>query len=101
VSTNLKSLPEGLRNTKCKKGTLPIRPPIPFIPPADLHEKRETKQIKVNLPNGTKFQMPTYRTGNNKEYLIHIIAILIWLSTREQLPRSRKPLQPLLQLARR
>jgi hypothetical protein len=28
------------------------------------------------LPNGTKFQMPTYRTGNNKEYLVHIIAIL-------------------------
>ncbi len=34
------------------------------------------EQIKVELPNGTKFQMPTYGTGNNKEYLIHIIAIL-------------------------
>jgi hypothetical protein len=55
---------------------LPVRPPIPYVPLADLHEKRETEQIKVKLPNGTKFQMPTYRTGNNKEYLVHIVAIL-------------------------
>ncbi len=34
------------------------------------------EQIKVKLPNGTKFQMPTYGTGNNKEYLVHVIAIL-------------------------
>ena len=30
----------------------------------------------VKLPDGTKFQMPTYGSGNNKEYLIHIIAVL-------------------------
>ncbi len=76
MSTNLKSPPEGLQNAECKKGTPPVRPPIPYIPPADLHEKRETKQIKVKLPDGTKFQMPTYGTGNNEEYLVHVIAIL-------------------------
>jgi hypothetical protein len=32
--------------------------------------------MKVKFPNGTKFQMPTYGTGNNKEYLVHVIAIL-------------------------
>ena len=69
-------MPEGLRNTKCEKGTLPIRPPILYVPPADLHEKRETEQIEVELPDGTKFQMPTYGSGNNKEYLVHVIAIL-------------------------
>jgi hypothetical protein len=76
MSTNLKSLPEGLKNTECEKGTPPVRPPIPYVPPSDLHEKRETEQIKIKLPNGTKFQMPTYGTGNNKEYLIHIITVL-------------------------
>jgi hypothetical protein len=34
------------------------------------------KQIKVKLPNGPKFQMPTYGTGNNEENLVHIIAVL-------------------------
>jgi hypothetical protein len=76
MSTNLKSMPEGLRNTECEKGTLPVRPPIPYVPPVDLHEKREMEQIKIKLPNGTKFQMPTYRTGNKKEYLIHVITIM-------------------------
>jgi hypothetical protein len=76
MSSSLKSPPEGLKNAECKKGTPPIRPPIPYVPLTDLHEKRETKQIKVKLPNGTKFQMPTYGSWNNKEYLVHIIAVL-------------------------
>ncbi len=64
------------KNAECKKGMPPVRPPIPYVPPTDLHEKQETEQIKVKLLNGTKFQMPTYGSGNNKEYLVHIIAIL-------------------------
>jgi hypothetical protein len=54
----------------------PIRPPIPYVPPTDLHKKQEMEQIKVELPNGMKFQMPTYGSGNNEEYLVHVIAIL-------------------------
>jgi hypothetical protein len=54
----------------------PIRPPIPYVPPTNLHEKRETEQIKVELLDGMKFQMPTYGSGNNKEYLVHVIAVL-------------------------
>jgi hypothetical protein len=76
MSSSLKSPPEGLKNAECKKGTPPVRPPIPYVPPTDLHEKQETKQIKVELPDGTKFQMPTYGSGNNKEYLVHVIAVL-------------------------
>jgi hypothetical protein len=77
MSSSLKSLPEGLKNAECEKGTPPIRPPIPYVPPTNQHEKRETKQIKVELLDRTKFQMPTYGSGNNEEYyLLHIIAIL-------------------------
>ncbi len=54
----------------------PVRPPILYVPPINLHEKQETKQIKVEFPDGTKFQMPTYGSGNNKEYLVHVIAVL-------------------------
>jgi hypothetical protein len=32
--------------------------------------------IFFKLPDGTRFQMPTYGSGNNKEYLIHIIFVL-------------------------
>ncbi len=76
MSSNLKSSPEGLKSNECEKGTPPIRPPIPHVPPTDLIKKRETKQIKVELPDGTKFQKPTYSSGNNEEYLVHIIAVL-------------------------
>jgi hypothetical protein len=76
MSSNLKSPLEGLKIAECEKGTPPVRPPIPYIPPTDLHKKQETEQIKIKLPNRRKFQMPTYGSGNNKEYLIHIIAVL-------------------------
>jgi hypothetical protein len=76
MSSSLKSPLEGLKNAKYKKGTLPVRLPIPYVPLTDLHEKQETKQIKVELPNGTKFQMSTYSSGNNEEYLVHVIAVL-------------------------
>jgi hypothetical protein len=76
MSTNLKSQPEGIRYTKCKKGTPPVRPTIPYVPLSDLHKKPEMEQIKFELPDMTKFQMPTYGTGNNEEYLVHVIAVL-------------------------
>jgi hypothetical protein len=76
MSLNLKSPPEGLKNAECEKGTPPIRPPILYVPPTDLLKKRETEQIKVELLDETKFQMPTYDSGNNKEYLVHVIAVL-------------------------
>jgi hypothetical protein len=76
MSTNLKSPSEGLKNVQCKKGTLPVRPPIPYVLPTDLLEKQEAEQIKVKRLNRTKFQMPTYGSDNNKEYLAHVIAVL-------------------------
>ncbi len=76
ISSSLKTPPEGLKNAECEKGAPPVRPPISYVPPTNLHEKQETEQIKVELPDETKFQMPTYGSGNNKECLVHVIAIL-------------------------
>ncbi len=73
---NLKSPPEGLKNAECEKGTPPVRLPIPYVPPTDLLKKQETEEIKVELPDRTKFQMPTYGSGNKEEYLVHVIAVL-------------------------
>jgi hypothetical protein len=41
------------KDSEYKKGTLTIWPPIPHVPPINLREKRDTKQIKVELPDGT------------------------------------------------
>jgi hypothetical protein len=87
MSSNLKSLLEGLKNAKCEKGMPPVRPPIPYVPPTDLHGKQETEQIKVELPDGTKFQMHTNGSGNNEEYLATSLPFYNWLSRREQLPK--------------
>jgi hypothetical protein len=46
--------PEDLNNIECKKGTPPVRPPIPYVSLTDLLKKRETEHIKVELPDGTK-----------------------------------------------
>jgi hypothetical protein len=43
TSTTYKTPPEGLKDSECKKGMLTVRPPILYIPPIDLHEKRDTE----------------------------------------------------------
>ncbi len=63
MSTSHKSLSECLKDLECKKGTLTIHPSIPYVPPIDLHEKRDTKQIKVKLTDGTNIQMSTLSTS--------------------------------------
>ncbi len=76
MSSNLKSPPEGLKSSECKNGKSAAQPPIPYVPPLDLHKRQETKQIKVKMPDGTNFQMAAFVCGNNEEYLIHVIAVL-------------------------
>ncbi len=61
---------------ECKKGKSIAQPPILYVPPPGLHERQETKQIKVKMPDGTNFQMTASAYGNNKDYLVHIIAVL-------------------------
>jgi hypothetical protein len=43
------------------------------------------EQIKVEIPNKMKFQMPTYGSGNNEEYHLHVMPFCNWSSRREQL----------------
>jgi hypothetical protein len=76
MSSSLKPPPKGLKNAERKMGTPPVRPSILYVPLTDLHQKRETEQIKVKLLHGTKFQMPTNGSGNNEEHLVHVIAVL-------------------------
>jgi hypothetical protein len=75
MSMTHKFLPKDLKDSECEIGTLTIQTPIPYVPPINLHEKRDAKQIKVKLPDGTNFQMSTFGQGNNRKYLAHIIAV--------------------------
>jgi hypothetical protein len=100
MSSNLRSLPEGLKNSECKKGTLIAQPPIPYVPPADLHEQQEPKQIKVKLPDRTHFQMSAFRNGDNKEYLIHVIAVMRLIKQKGLAQDIKKAFEVLVEVRR-
>jgi hypothetical protein len=76
MNPNLKSPPEGLKSLECKKGKSFTQTPILYVPSLDLHEREETKQITVKMPDGTNFQMVAFAYRNNEEYPIHVITVL-------------------------
>ncbi len=53
-----------------------MQPPIPYGLLTDLIEKREGKQIKVKMPDGTNFSMAMFTNGTNEDYLVHVINVL-------------------------
>ncbi len=76
MSTNLKS-PDALKDAKCKKGQLSQWPPIPYVPVVDVvTSKEEPTVLKVKLPDDSHISMPIFSRGNNKEYIMHIVAVL-------------------------
>jgi hypothetical protein len=76
MSTTLKA-PNGLKNSKCKKGQLGNQLPIPFFAEMDIQMTREEPQVmKVKLTNDFHLNIPIYSHGNTKEYLMHIVAVL-------------------------
>jgi hypothetical protein len=42
----------------------------------DPYEKAEKTEIKTRLPDGTNYQMVPFRSGTNKEYVNHLIAMI-------------------------
>ena len=79
---NVKGTQEGLKDNECERGSIVNQPPLPYVPPVDLHKKRDTKQIKVKLPDGTHFQMSAFWAGNNEEYIKHVISVLCLLDQK-------------------
>ncbi len=85
MSTSLKS-PDRLKDTECKKGQLLM--PIPYVPVVDIITPKEEPQIfKIKLPDASHLSMPIYSRGNNKEYLVHIVAVL-WVIEQKGLPKK-------------
>ncbi len=43
--SNSSETPKGLKDSKCKKGHLGIRPPIPYVPPTDLLQVKDSMEM--------------------------------------------------------
>jgi hypothetical protein len=56
-----------------------------------LIKKRESKQIKVKMPDGTNFGMVAFMSGTNKDYLVHIIAVLRIIEKRDWHLKLKQP----------
>ncbi len=53
------------------------RPPIPYIPETDFVTPKEYPHVyKVKLPDDSHINMHVYSCWNNKEYLMHVVAVL-------------------------
>ncbi len=75
MSTNLKS-PDALKDADCKKGQLSQRPLIPYVPLVDVvTPKEEPTVLKVKLSDDSHISVPIFSHGNEKEYLVHVIAV--------------------------
>jgi hypothetical protein len=76
MSTTLKA-PDGLKDSEWERGQLSSWQPVPYIPPMDLvTTKKELQSLKIKLPDGSIFNMSIYSSGNTKEYLAHIVAVI-------------------------
>jgi hypothetical protein len=76
-------VPEGLKDSECKKGNLGACPPIPYVPPTDLLQAKENSDvIKLKLQDGTIISMTIFAKGNPKEYLQHVIAVLCLINRK-------------------
>jgi hypothetical protein len=90
MSTTLKT-PDGLKDAECKKGQLSNRPPIPYIPVADIIMPKEDPQVfMVKLPDDSHINMHIYSRGNNAQYLTQIVAVLHAIKQRGLDSRCRK-----------
>ena len=84
MSTSAKSPPEGLKESKCERGNIFNWRLIPYVQPADLNKKQEKMEIKIKIPDdGTNYQRVPFCSGNNKDYVTHIIAMHCLLEQKE------------------
>ncbi len=71
-----KSPAEGLKDSECERGVITTQPPIPYVAAVDPYQKAEKTEIKTRLADGTNYQMVPFRSGTNKDYASHLIAMI-------------------------
>ncbi len=76
-------MPEGLKDSECKKRHLGNHPPILYVLPMDLLQAKDsTEMLKVKLPNASVFSMRIFAKGSPEDYLQHVITILCLINQK-------------------
>ncbi len=75
-SGSAKSPAEGLKNSECEQGVITTQPPILYVVEVDPYKKAKNSEIKTRLADGTNYQMVPFRSGTNKDYVSHLIAMV-------------------------
>ena len=74
--TKSKSVPDGVRDQDCERGSCTKRPPISYVPAVDPVQDAVsgTKKypLKIKLPDNTEFSVPIWNTGTPEAFLIHV-----------------------------
>jgi hypothetical protein len=78
MSGSAKSPAEGLKDldSECERGVITTQPPILNVAAVDPYKKHEKTEIKTGLPDGKNYQIVPFRSGINKEYINHVIAMI-------------------------
>jgi hypothetical protein len=73
----VKATPEGLKDCKCKRITLPKCSPIPYVPKKDfVHEtvfSLKAESLKTQIGAGTALRVCIWHSGTGEEaFLMHV-----------------------------
>ena len=71
-----KAAPGGLKDHKCKKMALHIRPPIPYVPEKDSVQETvssfKDNHLKMLINKGTELRVPIWHSDMHEAFLIHV-----------------------------
>ena len=71
-----KAAPNDLKDCECKKMALREHPPIPYVPEKDSVQETvsayKDNHLKTLINNGMELQVPIWRSGTCKVFLIHV-----------------------------
>ncbi len=89
--------PGGIKDSECEKGSLGVRPPIPYVPHTDLLQTKDSlDNLKVKMSDGTVFTMSILTKGDPEDYLQHVQAVLRLINQKglnEQCKKLQKELK--------
>jgi hypothetical protein len=84
ASMSIKSTPENLKDTDCKKGYVAQQPPIPYMPVTSLLKTSTSAElIKVKLiAAGNLICLEVFEDGNHNRYLKHLMTLQQLMATK-------------------
>ncbi len=89
---------DGLKDRKCKRITLSKHPWIPYVPKKDSVQETvsafKAESLKTQIGEGMKHQVPIWRSGMHKAFLIHLGSALDAIKKEDTSRPMTKPMKP-------